>query len=216
MTPYTRTALAAASLAIALSGCTATGEPVAGGAAETAVAAETTPAAAPRMGAASAALQTGISTSAMTSGPQRPAPVPPPPATGPSIAAAHAPAQGSPPSIIPDADPVAAAPAVARAPAAAARPAAAAPAAQQASLTAAEREQGRALFNSYSCGACHTLADAGGGGQIGPSLEGNAALTHALVVDIVSNGRGAMPGFAGQMSDAEIAALARYVVQAGK
>lgn len=216
MTPYTRTALAAASLAIALAGCTATGEPVAGGAAETKVAAGTTQQAAPRMGTASAAMQTGISTAAMTGGPQRPAPVPPPPATGPSIAAAHAPAQGSPPSIIPDEEPAAAAPAVARAPAASARPAAPAAAAQQAGLTAAQREEGRGLFNAYSCGACHTLEDAGGGGQIGPSLDGNAALTHAYVVDIVSNGRGAMPGFAGQMSDAEIAALARYVVQAGK
>ncbi|MXP40486.1 hypothetical protein GRI75_02345 [Altererythrobacter soli] len=216
MTPYTRTALAAASLAIALSGCTATGEPAAGGAAEAAVAAESTQQAAPRMGTASAAMQTGISTGAMTSGPQRPAPVPPPPATGPSIAAAHAPAQGSPPSIIPDAEPVAAAPAVARAPAAAARPSAAAPAPQQASLSAADREEGRGLFNAYSCGACHTLEDAGGGGQIGPALDGNAALTRTYVIDIVTNGRGAMPGFAGQMTDAEIAALATYIVQAKK
>lgn len=215
MTRYTRSAVAAVSMAVALAGCTATGEPVAGGTAETTVAAETTQQAAPRMGTASAAMQTGISTGAMTGGPQRPAPVPPPPATGPSIAAAHAPAQGAPPSIIPEADPIAAAPA-ARTPAASARPAAAAPAAQQASLTAAQREEGRGLFNSYSCGACHTLEDAGGGGQIGPALDGNAALTRAYVIDIVTNGRGAMPGFAGQMSEAEIAALANYIVQAKK
>jgi mono/diheme cytochrome c family protein len=215
LTPSTRSAVAAVSLALALSGCTATGEPVAGGAAETTAAAETTHEAAPRMGTASAAVQTGISTSAMTRAPQRAAPVPPPPATGPSIPAAHAPAQGAPAPIVPEAEPVAA-PAVARAPAAAARPAAPAPAVQSASLSAAERTEGQRLFNAYSCGACHTLEDAGGGGQIGPALDGNAALTHAYVVDIVSNGRGAMPGFAGQMSDAEIAALAKYVVAVRK
>jgi mono/diheme cytochrome c family protein len=216
LTPYTRTAVAAVSLAIALAGCTATGEPVAGGAAETTAAAETTQEAAPRMGTASAAVQTGVSTSAMTRAPQRAAPVPPPLATGPSIAAAHAPAQGAPAPIVPEAEPAAAAPAVARAPAAAARPSAPAPAVQSASLSAAERTEGQRLFNAYSCGACHTLEDAGGGGQIGPALDGNAALTLAHVVDIVSNGRGAMPGFAGQMSDAEIAALSKYVVRAKK
>jgi mono/diheme cytochrome c family protein len=216
LTPYTRTAVAAVSLAIALSGCTATGEPVAGGATETTAAAETPHEAAPRMGTASAAMQTGTSITAMTHAPQRAAPVPPPPATGPSIAAAHAPAQGAPAPIIPDAEPVAAAPAVARAPAAAARPAAPAPAVQSASLSAAEKTEGQRLFNAYACGACHTLEDAGGGGQIGPALDGNAALTHAYVVDIVSNGRGAMPGFAGQMSNAEIAALAKYVVAVRK
>lgn len=216
MTSYTRSAVAAVSLAIALSACTATGEPVAGGAAETTAAAETAQETAPRMGTASAALQTGTSIAAMTRAPQRPAPVPPPPATGPSIAAAHAPAQGAPPSIIPDAEPVAATPAAAPAPAASARPSAAAPAAQQASLSAAAREEGRALFNGYSCGACHTLEDAGGGGQIGPSLDRNAALTRAYVIDIVASGRGAMPGFAGQMTDAEIATLANYIVQAKK
>jgi mono/diheme cytochrome c family protein len=76
--------------------------------------------------------------------------------------------------------------------------------------------EGRRIFGAFSCGACHVLADADGSGQVGPALDGNAALTHGYVVDIVTNGRGAMPGFGGQMSDEEIALLATYIVQARK
>jgi mono/diheme cytochrome c family protein len=86
------------------------------------------------------------------------------------------------------------------------QPAAAAP-------NPAVRTRGLALFNAWSCGTCHVLADAGAAGAIGPSLDRNPRLTRAFVIDVVSNGRGAMPSFGGQMSDAEIAALADYLVQ---
>jgi len=98
------------------------------------------------------------------------------------------------------------------------RPEAAAPEASTpapaATLSAATREAGRKLFSDYSCGACHALADAGASGSIGPSLDRNANLTKGFVVTTVSDGRGAMPSFAGQMSDAEIATLADYIVGA--
>ncbi len=77
----------------------------------------------------------------------------------------------------------------------------------------AVRSAGMALFNNYACGACHALADAGAAGSIGPSLDRNPRLTKAFAVDVISNGRGAMPSFAGQMSPEEIDQLAEYIVQ---
>ena len=75
-------------------------------------------------------------------------------------------------------------------------------------------EAGRQLFSDWSCGSCHVLKDAGGMGHVGPSLDGNTALTKDLVVSRVSNGQGAMPGFAGALTDEEIAVLADYIVAA--
>ena len=60
------------------------------------------------------------------------------------------------------------------------------------------------------------LADAEGTGQVGPALDGNRALTRDYVINVVTNGRGAMPGFGGQLSDEEIALLAAYIVQVRK
>jgi mono/diheme cytochrome c family protein len=73
------------------------------------------------------------------------------------------------------------------------------------------RTAGLALFNSYSCGTCHSFADADASGSIGPSLDRNPRLTKEFAVDVMTTGRGAMPSFAGQMSEAEIAALAGYL-----
>jgi mono/diheme cytochrome c family protein len=92
-----------------------------------------------------------------------------------------------------------------------ARPEAAAPEAP-AAPNAGLRTAGLALFNGYSCGTCHTFADAGASGSVGPSLDRNPRLGRALAVDVIANGSGAMPSFAGQMSEAEIATLADYLV----
>lgn len=78
---------------------------------------------------------------------------------------------------------------------------------------AAKLEKGGEMFANYSCGSCHTLAAAGAAGDVGPSLDGNANLTEAFVINRVTNGQGAMPAFGGQLSDEEMAALASYVVQ---
>ena len=53
------------------------------------------------------------------------------------------------------------------------------------------------------CGSCHTLADAGSTGTIGPNLD-DAKPTKELAVDRVTNGAGAMPSFKGQLTDAQI------------
>lgn len=73
--------------------------------------------------------------------------------------------------------------------------------------------QGKALFAPAGCAGCHTLADAGASGSVGPNLD-DAKPTAALVVDRVTNGKGAMPSFSGQLSKDEIEALAAYVSQA--
>ena len=57
-----------------------------------------------------------------------------------------------------------------------------------------------------------SFADASSAGSIGPSLDRNPRLTKAHAVDVITHGQGPMPAFAGQMSDAEIARLADYLV----
>ena len=140
------------------------------------------------------------------------------PAPPPAFVAAGVPPRAAPPAPTPAAvanrEPSSPAPAAPAVPISdIARPEAPAPDAPAASPDPALREAGLALFNNYSCGACHVLADAGAGGSIGPSLDRNPRLTRDLAVDVIANGRGAMPSFAGQMTDEEINALADYIVQ---
>lgn len=74
--------------------------------------------------------------------------------------------------------------------------------------------KGRDLFNSWSCSACHTLADAKANGAVGPSFDGNASINEAFVTSRVTNGQGAMPAFGGQLTKEEIADLAYYLSRA--
>lgn len=82
-----------------------------------------------------------------------------------------------------------------------------------AAATPAELAAGKALFTSAGCAACHTLADAGAKGTIGPSLDA-AGPSRALVIDRVTNGLGVMPAFKGQLTAAQIETLAAYVSSA--
>ena len=90
----------------------------------------------------------------------------------------------------------------------------AAPAPAASGGDAAKVEKGRTLFSDYGCGGCHSLADAGATGHVGPSFDGDANLTQGFVVNRVTNGQGAMPAFGGQLSDEEIADVAAYVTKA--
>ena len=47
---------------------------------------------------------------------------------------------------------------------------------------------GRRLFVDQACGACHILADAGGAGAIGPSLDRNPRLTLEYAIDVIADG----------------------------
>ncbi len=82
--------------------------------------------------------------------------------------------------------------------------------AKTAPATPALVAQGKRVFLSSACITCHTLADAGATGTVGPNLD-QAKPAASLVVDRVTNGQGGMPPFKGKLSEAEIAAVAAYV-----
>jgi mono/diheme cytochrome c family protein len=69
---------------------------------------------------------------------------------------------------------------------------------------------GKAVFASAGCGSCHTLADAGSAGTIGPNLD-EAKPSKELALERVTNGKAPMPSFKGQLSEAQIEAVAEYV-----
>ena len=71
---------------------------------------------------------------------------------------------------------------------------------------------GKPIFVS-NCGACHTLADAGTGGTVGPNLD-DSQPSLELALDRVTNGQGGMPSFQGTLTDQQIADVSAYVVQA--
>lgn len=79
----------------------------------------------------------------------------------------------------------------------------------------ADAEAGRAVFNQTAtpaCALCHTLADAGAAGTIGPDLD-ELKPDAARVAQAVRQGIGVMPAF-DSLSDADVQLLARYVASA--
>jgi mono/diheme cytochrome c family protein len=61
-----------------------------------------------------------------------------------------------------------------------------------------------------TCTSCHTLADAGSTGNVGPNLD-DAQPSFELAYDRVSNGQGGMPSFATSLTDQQRADVAEYV-----
>jgi mono/diheme cytochrome c family protein len=74
----------------------------------------------------------------------------------------------------------------------------------------AAKPDGKQVFASAGCGGCHTLKDAGSTGNVGPNLD-QVKPAEARVATQVTNGGGAMPAFKGQLSSAQIQAVAKYV-----
>ena len=75
---------------------------------------------------------------------------------------------------------------------------------------------GKAIFASAGCTGCHTLAAAGATGNVGPNLD-EAKPSKELALDRVTNGRGGMPSFKGQLTEKQIEAVATFVAEnAGK
>jgi mono/diheme cytochrome c family protein len=68
---------------------------------------------------------------------------------------------------------------------------------------------GKVIFTT-NCASCHTLADAGTTGTVGPNLD-QAQPDEALVVERVTNGQGVMPPFEGVLTEEEITEVAAYV-----
>lgn len=68
---------------------------------------------------------------------------------------------------------------------------------------------GKSIFTA-NCALCHTLADAGTTGTVGPNLD-QAKPSKELVIDRVTNGKGQMPPFKDSLDPAQIDAVADYV-----
>jgi cytochrome c553 len=75
---------------------------------------------------------------------------------------------------------------------------------------AGDAAAGKEAFESAGCASCHALADAGATGTVGPNLD-QAQPPVELVVDRVTNGKGAMPSFADSLDEQQIADVAAYV-----
>jgi cbb3-type cytochrome c oxidase subunit III len=74
---------------------------------------------------------------------------------------------------------------------------------------------GKAIFQA-DCSSCHTLAAAQATGTIGPNLD-QLKPAEATVKHQVEVGGGVMPAFKGTLTDAQIAAVAKFVAtSAGK
>ena len=69
---------------------------------------------------------------------------------------------------------------------------------------------GKSIFATAGCTQCHTLADAGSTGTVGPNLD-DAKPSQERVVDRVTNGRGVMPSFKDTLDPQQIKAVAQYV-----
>jgi cytochrome c oxidase subunit 2 len=87
--------------------------------------------------------------------------------------------------------------------------------------------QGKTVFTGEGgCGACHTLADAGTSGQVGPKLNGVATKGAAYIKQSIEDpnakivpgfGKGIMPqDFKTRLGPAKVDALVKYLLQAGK
>lgn len=77
-------------------------------------------------------------------------------------------------------------------------------------------KQGKEIFLTKAvpaCAVCHTLADAGSAGAIGPDLDELKPSLEA-VTKAIHEGVGVMPSFAATLSEDEINAVAAYVVHA--
>lgn len=73
---------------------------------------------------------------------------------------------------------------------------------------------GKEVFlGASSCGGCHTLADAGTTGAVGPNLD-ETKPSSELVLDRVTNGLGGMPAFSATLSEQQIADVAAYISSA--
>ncbi len=85
------------------------------------------------------------------------------------------------------------------------------PAETEPTETAGSDPVGKGIFlGTAGCASCHTLADAGATGTIGPNLDATKPSVE-LAVERVTNGAGAMPSFADTLSEEQIQEVATYV-----
>jgi cytochrome c6 len=79
---------------------------------------------------------------------------------------------------------------------------------------AGDATAGKEIFlGTAGCSSCHTLADAGSTGTVGPNLDALKPSYDAVVAQ-VTNGGGGMPPFKGTLSEQQIQDVAAYVSSA--
>jgi len=71
---------------------------------------------------------------------------------------------------------------------------------------------GKQVFVNTGCGACHVFKAAGATGTIGPNLDTSTA-SRATIVARVTNGKGAMPAYKGQLTSKQIQDVSDFVFQ---
>ena len=76
-----------------------------------------------------------------------------------------------------------------------------------------DEDDPKALFTSQGCGSCHTLADAGTTGAVGPNLD-DTKPTAEVAAKQIAEGGGGMPAYKGKLTDEQIQALAEYIAKA--
>jgi mono/diheme cytochrome c family protein len=76
--------------------------------------------------------------------------------------------------------------------------------------TGGDAAAGKTVFQTAGCVSCHTLKAAGATGTVGPNLD-QAKPPAELVVERVTNGKGVMPSFKGQLTPKQIADVAAFV-----
>lgn len=74
----------------------------------------------------------------------------------------------------------------------------------------AKGPDGAKVFASAGCASCHTLSAANASGQVGPNLDDLQPDADTVRTQVDSGG-GGMPSFSGDLSPAEIDAVATYV-----
>jgi mono/diheme cytochrome c family protein len=79
-----------------------------------------------------------------------------------------------------------------------------------AAAPAAQLAAGKQVFTSAGCATCHTLADAGATGTVGPNLDERRP-TRRRVATVVATGSGVMPSFRDKLTQEQIDAVAAYV-----
>jgi cytochrome c6 len=72
---------------------------------------------------------------------------------------------------------------------------------------------GKAIFTTAGCTSCHTLKAAGSHGTIGPNLDERRP-SMDKVVERVTEGKGVMPSFKGQLTESQIQSVAAFVSSA--
>ena len=75
---------------------------------------------------------------------------------------------------------------------------------------AGDAAAGKTVFETAGCTSCHTLKAANAHGTVGPNLDDKKPPAE-LVIERVTNGKGVMPSFKGQLNPKQIADVAAFV-----